>query len=190
MAGIKRAFVHCQRAAVLVRNAGRTPNLPQARKFAPLFSSEYGNPTAGLSLRFSTESEVGSSNPTGHILDENKRRFLNRLLYRSKQRGLLELDLVLGKWVEENIQSLDDTHIKALVEVLNLENPDLWKWLTAQEPAPEAVIKNPVFSALHEKVLKKLNAYASPETRAAPGQPWVRGWDDKRGLGGPIAGNQ
>jgi len=47
-----------------------------------------------------------------------------------------------------------------------------------------------VFSALHEKVLKKLNAYASPETRAAPGQPWVRGWDDKRGLGGPIAGNQ
>lgn len=190
MAGIRRAFVHCRRAAVLLSNADRTPNLVQASKFAPLFNSEYGNPTAGLSLRFSTEAQGGSSNPTGHILDENRRRFLNRLLYRSKQRGLLELDLVLGSWVEENIQSLDETHLNALVEVLDLENPDLWKWLSAQEPAPEALIKNPVFSALHEKVLKKLNAYASPETRAAPGQPWVRGWDDKRGLGGPVAGNQ
>ncbi|EOA14066.1 hypothetical protein CARUB_v10027202mg [Capsella rubella] len=123
--------------------------------------------------------------------EENKRRTINRLLYRSKQRGFLELDLVLGNWVEENVKSMDESGVKSLIHVLNLENPDLWKWLTEQEQPPEAVSSNPVFSALHEKVMKNLNKHAAPETRAAAGQPWVKGWDDfKRGRDAPISGNQ
>ncbi|KAL5995725.1 hypothetical protein ACLOJK_025794 [Asimina triloba] len=66
------------------------------------------------------------------------------------------------------------------------ENPDLWKWLTGQDQPPEAVNRNPVFAALHAKVMDNLNSHAAPEVRARPGQPWVRGWDDKRGLGGPA----
>ncbi|XP_021829358.1 succinate dehydrogenase assembly factor 2, mitochondrial-like isoform X3 [Prunus avium] len=115
----------------------------------------------------------------------------NRLIYRSKQRGFLELDLVLGKWVEEHIHSMDENGIKSLVDVLDLENPDLWKWLSGQEQPPEALKTNPVFTALRNKVSSNLNSYAAPETRATPGQPWVRGWDDiKKGQGGPITGNQ
>ncbi|KAB2072936.1 hypothetical protein ES319_A07G051000v1 [Gossypium barbadense] len=106
-------------------------------------------------------------------------------------RGFLELDLVLGKWVEEHIHSMDENGIKALVKVLDLENPDLWKWLTGQEQPPEAVTVNPVFSAVQQRVLKNLNNHSSPETRATPGQPWVRGWDDiKKGRDSPITGNQ
>jgi len=123
--------------------------------------------------------------------EESKRQLFNRLIYRSKQRGFLELDLILGKWVEEHIHSMDENGIKSLVHVLDLENPDLWKWLTAQEQPPEGLEINPVFTALHDKVMNNLNTYSAPETRAMPGQPWVRGWDDiKKGRDGPIAGNQ
>ncbi|WKA07791.1 hypothetical protein VitviT2T_025569 [Vitis vinifera] len=123
--------------------------------------------------------------------EESKRRLFNRLLYRSKQRGFLELDLVLGKWVEEHIHSMDHNGIKSLVHVLDLENPDLWKWLTGQEQPPEAVSINPVFCAVREKVMNNLNSHSAPETRAMPGKPWVRGWDDiKKGRDSPVSGNQ
>lgn len=123
--------------------------------------------------------------------EESKRRLFNRLVYRSKQRGFLELDLVLGKWVEEHIHSLDESGIKSLFHVLELENPDLWKWLTGQEQPPDAVKINPVFMAIRGKVMNNLDSHASPETRAKAGQPWVRGWDDyKKGRDSPITGNQ
>lgn len=45
--------------------------------------------------------------------------------------------------------------------------------------------------ALREKVINNLNNHAAPETRAAPGQPWTRGWDDfNKGRDAPITGNQ
>ena len=47
-----------------------------------------------------------------------------------------------------------------------------------------------VFTAVHAKVMGNLDSHASAATRANPGQPWVRGWDDKRGLDGPKIGNQ
>jgi succinate dehydrogenase flavin-adding protein (antitoxin of CptAB toxin-antitoxin module) len=34
----------------------------------------------------------------------------------------LELDLVLGKWVEEHIYSMDENGVKSLIDVLDLVN--------------------------------------------------------------------
>ncbi|KAK4735787.1 hypothetical protein R3W88_010048 [Solanum pinnatisectum] len=148
-------------------------------------------PLAGTFSRFISSNETSSPMNIDLSDEESKRRLFNRLIYRSKQRGYLELDLVLGKWVEEHIQSMDENGIKSLVHVLDLENPDLWKWLTGQEQPPDAISTNPVFSAVREKVMNNLNNHTSPETRAVPGKPWVRGWDDiKKGRDAPIAGNQ
>lgn len=47
------------------------------------------------------------------------------MLYRSKQRGFLELDLVLGNWVEEHIWAMDESGIRALADVLDLVR----KWI-------------------------------------------------------------
>uniref|UniRef100_A0A0E0MFY2 Succinate dehydrogenase assembly factor 2, mitochondrial n=1 Tax=Oryza punctata TaxID=4537 RepID=A0A0E0MFY2_ORYPU len=148
-------------------------------------------PTHRVLSSFTTTQQNSASTTTIDLSsDESRRRLINRLVYRSKQRGFLELDLVLGTWVEQHIHSMDEANIRALLQVLDLENPDLWKWLTGQEQPPEAVNSNPVFIAVKSKVTDNLSKHSSPETRSAPGQPWVRGWDDKRGIEGPKYGNQ
>ncbi|CAM6089349.1 unnamed protein product [Calypogeia fissa] len=126
----------------------------------------------------------------GGSASEERRRLLNRILYRSRQRGYLELDLLLGKWATDNIEQLDDQGLVSLVAVLDEENPNLLSWITGQVEAPEDIAKNPVFLAIHKQVSALLNEHSSIETRAKAGQPWVRGWDDNRKIGGPQIGNQ
>nr|AKM76885.1 ankyrin repeat family protein [Erodium gruinum] len=184
MASLRRALISAQRILKYTASPNRIHISPSpSSQPQTLFCPQYG-----WVSRFSTTTQPMDIDLSS---EESKRRLFNRLLYRSKQRGFLELDLVLGKWVEKHIHSMDENGIKALVDVLDLENPDLWKWLTGQEPAPEAVNGNPVFISIHKKVLSNLDNHASPETRAVAGQPWVRGWDDfKKGRDSPITGNQ
>lgn len=73
---------------------------------------------------------------------------VNRLLYRAKQRGFLEMDLLVGLWAEKNVPKMDAAQLKAMEEVLDQENPDLFKWLTGQESASEAMQANAAFKVL------------------------------------------
>ncbi|CAI6008233.1 unnamed protein product [Closterium sp. NIES-65] len=112
------------------------------------------------------------------------------LRYRSRQRGFLELDLLLGKWVEQHLPSLDPPHLTALARLMDEESPDLFKWFTGQEQAPEHVLQNPVYLSIRSKVDERLHRM-HPAVKAAPGLPWVRGWEDmQRQPGTPPAGNQ
>ena len=82
----------------------------------------------------------------------------SRLIYRSKQRGFLELDLVLGKWVEEHIHSMDENGIKALVRVPDLVQPVYTTLLFSRfsvghKPLPALTINEFSFSAHRGHVL-------------------------------------
>ncbi|XP_073018866.1 succinate dehydrogenase assembly factor 2, mitochondrial-like isoform X1 [Primulina eburnea] len=179
MASFRRAFL------------STIPRILSSNPASNLTSHAIYRPVLGPFSRFYSSYGIEKSIDIDLSSEESKRRLFNSLLYRSKQRGFLELDLILGKWVDDQIYSMDESGIKHLVHVLDLENPDLWKWLTDQEKPPETVNVNPVFVALREKVINNLNNHAAPETRAEPGQPWTRGWDDfKKGQDAPITGNQ
>ena len=107
---------------------------------------------------------------------------INRLHYRAKQRGFLELDVVVGEWAERNLASKSDAFLEQFAKVLEEENPDLYAWLTGQKEAPERMAKeNEAYEELRKHVHKFLDEKSDVKTRAVHGKEWVRGWRDSGG---------
>jgi succinate dehydrogenase flavin-adding protein (antitoxin of CptAB toxin-antitoxin module) len=75
-----------------------------------------------------------------------------RIMFRSRQRGWLELDVLLGSWAAKNVPAMTDEHDIGMVEdLLALETPHLYKWIVGQdEPPPE----------LDNKILRSLQEFA------------------------------
>merc|ERR1719223_2455368 len=71
-----------------------------------------------------------------------------RLIYRSKQRGWLELDLLLGEFALFELPSYDNSQLDLWEEILDVENPDLYKYLTLQLPSPPGLMENSVYAKL------------------------------------------
>ena len=94
-----------------------------------------------VARRWNQQASAGS-----HALDplDATRR---KLLYRSKQRGWLEMDIMLGNWAAANLPRLQEAELQQFQEVIDMENPDLFKWLTGQVAVPDDV-DNPLLVRL------------------------------------------
>lgn len=61
-----------------------------------------------------------------------------RIIFRSRQRGWLELDVLLGQWAAKAVPGLrreeDIVRVEALLEV---ETPHLFEWIVGTSPPPE-----------------------------------------------------
>ena len=117
---------------------------------------------------------------------ERRKRVIHKMLYRAKQRGFLELDVVVGEWAERNLNArTSDTFLDQFAMVLDEENPDLYSYLTGQTEAPTYLREeNEAYKELKSHVMKFLDEKSDEKTRAKFGKEWVRGWND---IGG---GNQ
>ncbi|KAA8492944.1 Succinate dehydrogenase assembly factor 2, mitochondrial [Porphyridium purpureum] len=87
-----------------------------------------------------------------------------RALYRSKQRGWLEMDVILGRWTSLHMQRLlesqkpgappsvlgDEQGMAQLERILDAETPDIFKWVTGQQEPPADVGGSTVFQSIQE----------------------------------------
>ncbi|GMN71457.1 hypothetical protein TIFTF001_055158, partial [Ficus carica] len=125
MGSLRRALITVDR---LLKSTAATQGSLVAAASSLLRTEALTRPVSncGISRFYSENHSNAQSLDVDLSNDESKRRLYNRLIYRSKQRGFLELDLVLGKWVEEHIPSMDENGIKALAYVLDLVNHSFW----------------------------------------------------------------
>ena len=58
----------------------------------------------------------------------NNETLKKKIIYRSTHRGSKEMDLLLGKFVEKNIDNFSDIELKDLANLLNINDDILKKW--------------------------------------------------------------
>jgi len=67
-------------------------------------------------------------------LDERRRR----LLFRSWHRGTREMDLIMGRFADATIGELDDAELAAFERLTDVPEPELYAWITGDEPVAPA----------------------------------------------------
>lgn len=69
---------------------------------------------------------------TSQGLDARRRR----VLFRSWHRGIREMDLVLGRFADDNIEALSDAELTVYEALMEVPDRDLLKWVTGEAPVP------------------------------------------------------
>ena len=160
---------------------GGTPGVAVTKKKAALSTfSRVSSSSLSSSSSF-------SNNNYDEEKEEHRKRLINKTLYRAKQRGFLELDVVVGEWAERNLnaKTTSDSFLTQFAKVLEEENPDLYSYLTGQSEAPKYLREeNEAYKALKAHVMKFLDEKSDEKTRAKFGKEWVRGWNDGSSEGG------
>ncbi len=70
-------------------------------------------------------------------------------MYRSGQRGWLEVDLLLGKWAAENVPTMTDAQLAEYESILNRDTIDIFKIVSGQTSLPESEM-NPTIQKLKD----------------------------------------
>ncbi|KAK4529830.1 hypothetical protein CCYA_CCYA02G0687 [Cyanidiococcus yangmingshanensis] len=96
-----------------------------------------------VQLRFCWEHSVSASSVHDALLVRKR-----RCLYRSTQRGLRELDLLLGEWTRRELDQLSEQQVNELEQILNYESLQLYCYITGQMTPPTELERLPLFQRL------------------------------------------
>ena len=77
-----------------------------------------------------------------------------RLIYRSQYRGTKEMDKLIGKFVQSNIDKLNDNQLKELEKFLDIDDDTLYKFYNDQISENDFV-KSDILKIFKDYVFKK-----------------------------------
>lgn len=80
---------------------------------------------------------LGPSDQVGEDLELEVRK--KRLVYRSKQRGWLEVDLLLGAWAQLHVPQLSPSELDDYEAFVNMETIDIYNIITLRTDVPEDI---------------------------------------------------
>lgn len=60
-----------------------------------------------------------------------------RLLWRATHRGIKEMDLILGGFVQRHVGSLQRLELDELEAIMDIPDQEMLSWATKQAPVPE-----------------------------------------------------
>jgi succinate dehydrogenase assembly factor 2 len=83
-----------------------------------------------------------------------------RMIYRSKQRGWLEADLLMGSWAVKNVPTLTELELDEYELLLKEETIDIFNYVSGKDPLPDHL--------KHLSVMKKLMGYALVQNMTSP----------------------
>ena len=84
--------------------------------------------------------------------DEARRK---RMIYRSKQRGWLEADLLMGSWASMNVPHLTEQELDEYELLLKEETIDIYNYISAKDPLPLHLQNLGVMDKLQSYALEK-----------------------------------
>lgn len=70
--------------------------------------------------------------PQSNAMDVRRKR----LLYRSWHRGTKEMDLLLGRFADRRLATMNVSEIEAYEVLLAENDPDLYNWISGREAVP------------------------------------------------------
>jgi len=146
----------------LLRRIGeRDASLRQAYDAMPESYPAHSQPSLGISAAAVASSSSSSSSSTSSFINASE-GFRKRLLYRSKQRGWLEVDILLGTWAEMNLHTLPDSALPEYEKILNRETLDVFNYITGKEAVP-AELDTDTMRAIKKWVAEGGQRFVGPE---------------------------
>lgn len=99
--------------------------------------------------------------------DEVRRK---RIIYRSKQRGWLEVDVLLGSWAAAHVKNLSHAEMDDYEKILSEETIDIFNFVSGKEPLPDRLQGSAIMKQLQEYAFKSgvtdPQRYAEVKTKA------------------------
>lgn len=85
-----------------------------------------------------------------------------RLIYRAKQRGWLEVDLLLGTWANQFVPTLSTDELDQFEEFVNAETIDIYNIITLRTDIPQE-LSNPIVERIQQWAKANPLGKADPE---------------------------